>query len=450
MTAYDEEKYHDSERSDSADQSADSRTGDNYSDDPSNGHAQSNKQGLDTGSIILIVLVVLAIIASIVMLIASSTAALKIALLAALWAAVGGIFLVSRYRNQVRDREDELYVREDLYHAELERLRAQQETSQAIERLENSSSIDMDVLAEIKAELASIREQLEELSGREFTYEPAALQAEARRIMEIEARAHAAEANGKANGTGTGTGYNSSYASSYGSDFGDDAEPEFTPVDYTQAPAGKPSADAIAGRIGNTPTYPRNDNPLAEFINEMNSTAKDDEPKAAAKPAAAAKTPAEPVAEPVAEPAAEKKARKAESKTDSKTEAKPEAKAEPEAKKDSKKKSKSKASEAAAKAEPKPEAKPEKKAESKVEDKAAAKVEDSQDEKPKEFNTGSFQAVRWDAGGDEAAKPAAKHATPAEEEDEPRGGRRRSDAHRQGSVSVAELLAAAKKREKDS
>ncbi|MDN6246137.1 MAG: hypothetical protein L0J38_06310, partial [Corynebacterium casei] len=179
MTAYDEEKYHDSERSDSADQSADSHTGDDYSDDQSNGHAQSNKQGLDTGSIILIVLVVLAIIASIVMLIASSTAALKIALLAALWAAVGGIFLVSRYRNQVRDREDELYVREDLYHAELERLRAQQETRQAIEHLENSSSVDMDVLAEIKAELASIREQLEELSGREFTYEPAALQAEA-------------------------------------------------------------------------------------------------------------------------------------------------------------------------------------------------------------------------------------------------------------------------------
>ena len=446
MTAYDEEKYHDSERSDSADQSADSHTGDDHSDEQSNGHAQSNKQGLDTGSIILIVLVVLAIIASIVMLIGSSTAALKIALLAALWAAVGGIFLVSRYRNQVRDREDELYVREDLYRAELERLRAQQETSQAIERLENSSSVDMDVLAEIKAELAFIREQLEELSGREFTYEPAALQAEARRIMEIEARAHAAEANGKANGTGTGTGYNSSYASSYGSDFGDDAEPEFTPVDYTQAPAGKPSADAIAGRIGNTPTYPRNDNPLAEFINEMNSTAKDDEPKAAAKPAAAAKTPAEPVAE----PAAEKKAPKAESKTDSKTEAKPEAKAEPEAKKDSKKKSKSKASEAVAKAEPKPEAKPEKKAETKVEDKAAAKVEDTQDEKPKEFNTGSFQAVRWDAGGDEAAKPAAKQATQAEEEDEPRGGRRRSDAHRQGSVSVAELLAAAKKREKDS
>ncbi|MGO1984653.1 DUF6779 domain-containing protein [Corynebacterium casei] len=437
MTAYDEEKYHDSERSDSADQSADSHTGDDHSDDQSNGHAQSNKQGLDTGSIILIVLVVLAIIASIVMLIASSTAALKIALLAALWAAVGGIFLVSRYRNQVRDREDELYVREDLYHAELERLRAQQETRQAIEHLENSSSVDMDVLAEIKAELASIREQLEELSGREFTYEPAALQAEARRIMEIEARAHAAEANGNgagaAAGTGTGSNYNSSsYASSYGTDFGDDAEPEFTPVNYTQAPAGKPSADAIAGRIGNTPTYPRNDNPLAEFINEMNSNAKDEEPK----PAAAAKAPAESVAEPVAEPAAEKNAPKAETK------------------KDAKKKSKSKASEAAAKAEPKPEAKPEKKAESKVEDKAenkaAAKAEDSQGEKPKEFNTGSFQAVRWDAGGDEAAKPAAKNATPAEEEDEPRGGRRRSDAHRQGSVSVAELLAAAKKREKDS
>lgn len=360
MTAYDEEKHHDSERSDSAD-----HTEDHYSEEHSTGHHESNKPGMDTGSIILIVLVVLAIIASIVMLIASSTAALKIALLAALWAAVGGIFLVSRYRNQVKDREDEMYVREDLYHAEMEKLRAQQETSKVIERLENSSDIDMDVLAEIKAELASIREQLEELSGREFTYEPAALQAEARRILEIEARAKAAKANAF------------SYTSDYDSDLG--AEPEYTPAGLNQPSAGKPSADAIAGRIGNTPTYSRQDNPLAEFINEMNSestTAETSPVESKAEP------------EPEVKPAAEKK----------------------------KKKSKSKPAQ----------------------------------DKPQKFNTGSFQAVRWDAGGDEAAKPAAKHASPAEDDEEARGGRRRSDAKREGSVSVAELLAAAKKRNKES
>ena len=401
MTANDEEKTIDSEPfkdSGSSDRSSDEFAGhdvdsysnDDFRDDPSTGSSAGKKLNLDNGSIVVIVLVALAVIASIVMLIASSTAALKIALLAALWAAVGGIFLVTRYRNQVRDREEEMYVREDLYHAELDKLRAEAETNQALERLENSPHVDMDVLAEIRAELASIREQLEELSGREFTYVPAALQAEARRIMEIEARAKAAESN------------NSSYISSYGADV--DAEPEAPVVEFTQPSGGKPSADAIAGRIGNTPTYSRNDNPLAEFINEMNSESTNETPKKADKSSAAG--------------------------TGGKTEAKM-----------------ASTSAASAKADSKP-AKP-------AEEKPAAKTKEASSDKPKEFNTGSFQAVRWDTGGDDAAKTGAKHTEKAEtaevaEDDEPRRGRRRSDAHREGTVSVAELLAAAKKRQKDS
>lgn len=401
MTANDEEKTIDSERfkdSGSSDRSSDEFAGhdvdsysnDDFRDDPSTGSSAGKKLNLDNGSIVVIVLVALAVIASIVMLIASSTAALKIALLAALWAAVGGIFLVTRYRNQVRDREEEMYVREDLYHAELDKLRAEAETNQALERLENSPHVDMDVLAEIRAELASIREQLEELSGREFTYVPAALQAEARRIMEIEARAKAAESN------------NSSYISSYGADV--DAEPEAPVVEFTQPSGGKPSADAIAGRIGNTPTYSRNDNPLAEFINEMNSESTNETPKKADKSSAAG--------------------------AGGKTEAKM-----------------ASTSAASAKADSKP-AEP-------AEEKPAAETKEASSDKPKEFNTGSFQAVRWDTGGDDAAKTGAKHTEKAEtaevaEDDEPRRGRRRSDAHREGTVSVAELLAAAKKRQKDS
>ena len=401
MTANDEEKTIDSERfkdSGSSDRSSDEFAGhdvdsysnDDFRDDYSTGSSAGKKLNLDNGSIVVIVLVALAVIASIVMLIASSTAALKIALLAALWAAVGGIFLVTRYRNQVRDREEEMYVREDLYHAELDKLRAEAETNQALERLENSPHVDMDVLAEIRAELASIREQLEELSGREFTYVPAALQAEARRIMEIEARAKAAESN------------NSSYTSSYGADI--DAEPEAPVVEFTQPSGGKPSADAIAGRIGNTPTYSRNDNPLAEFINEMNSESTNETPKKADKSSAAG--------------------------AGGKTEAKM-----------------ASTSAASAKADSKP-VKP-------AEEKPAAETKEASSDKPKEFNTGSFQAVRWDTGGDDAAKTGAKHTEKAEtaevaEDDEPRRGRRRSDAHREGTVSVAELLAAAKKRQKDS
>ena len=57
----------------------------------------------DLGQTGLIVLVVLAVVASIVMLISGSAAALKIALIAALWAAVLGFFLVMRYRRQAEE-----------------------------------------------------------------------------------------------------------------------------------------------------------------------------------------------------------------------------------------------------------------------------------------------------------------------------------------------------------
>ena len=175
-------------------------------------------------------------------------------------------------------------------------------------------------------------------------------------------------------------------------------------MEFTQPSGGKPSADAIAGRIGNTPTYSRNDNPLAEFINEMNSESTNETPKKADKSSAAG--------------------------AGGKTEAKM-----------------ASTSAASAKADSKP-AKP-------AEEKPAAETKEASSDKPKEFNTGSFQAVRWDTGGDDAAKTGAKHTEKAEtaevaEDDEPRRGRRRSDAHREGTVSVAELLAAAKKRQKDS
>ena len=402
MTANDEEKNIDSERlksSGSSDQRSDQFAGhdvdsysnDDYSEDRFTSSSTGKKLNLDNGSIVVIVLVALAVIASIVMLIASSTAALKIALLAALWAAVGGIFLVTRYRNEARDREEEMYVREDLYHAELDKLRAESETNQALEKLEKSPHVDLEVLAEIKAELASIREQLEELAGREFTYVPAALQAEARRIMEIEARAKAAES----------TSFN--YTSSYDSDLG--SEPEASPTEYTQASGGKPSADAIAGRIGATPTYSRNDNPLAEFINEMNSdsTSTTSRKSSASQPQATASEPL-------------KSEQTAKADTADKAD-KPEK---------------------AEKVKPQPSAAK----------KAVPQADADANQKPKEFNTGSFQAVRWDTGGDDSAKTAAKHAEPVD--DEPRRGRRRSDAQRAGTVSVAELLEAAKKRQKDS
>ena len=178
----------------------------------------------------LIALVVLAVVATILMLISGSAAAMKLALVAALWAAVLGFFLVTRYRREAAQREQELALREELYTTELDKLRAEKSA------LEGTTPGDSELLADIKNELQQIRTQLEELSGRDFTYEPAALYAEARRIAEIEYKVGATE------------------------------EPK---VAFTQSSAGAPSADAIAGRVGTQPSASsRHDNPLSELIRE--------------------------------------------------------------------------------------------------------------------------------------------------------------------------------------
>lgn len=349
--------------------------------------SKNSSSSPDLGQIGIIALVILAVIASIVMLISGSAAALKIALIAALWAAVVGFFLVMRYRRQAEESVTKLELQERAHRAELKQARA----------AEGKELPDQQILDEIRTELASIRKQIEDLSGHEFTYEPAALHAEARRIMELEAQTAAASHH---------------------------REEE---IDFEQASTGAPSADAIAGRLGNQPTGAHADsNPLNDIISEntraQRSTGRTAEPLAdAPKPAAS--------------------------------------------------------SEAAGAKEP----------------------------KDVSFDTGSFQAVRWDSGGDSdikrhgsqhagtdsaahsgsrgshrkpeddtAAEPASdavtqnipQQATGKDAREEYKGsghhvaaeqkqtasrrqqqtrGRRRSDEQRDGSVSVSELLAQMKK-----
>lgn len=373
----------------------------------------------DKGQIGLAVMVVLAIIASIVMLVAGSTAALKIALLAALWAAVVGFFLVNRYRREAESSAEALALSEKLHQSELDRIAAEhaadRERSASAVRSDADLAADKDVLAEIKKELASIRSQLEDLSGREFTYEPAALRAEARRIMEVEARTYAAD---RALGAELSSPYDRYSAQSMPAE-------ETPEVQFTQASSGAPSADAIAGRVGNQPqsATARQSNPLADLINER--TAKAETAKAEAK-----------------------------------------AKAEPESQKPK--------AQAPQPHKPAPAAK-------KPTEKPQAKEQTQQKPESPEstFNTGSFQAVRWDAGGNDEAKVAARrgHHAKLESSNETKAeakfakqpaaqqssyvgrrrkpepevpdnaphGRRRSDEHREGSVSVAELMAQMKK-----
>lgn len=298
----------------------------------------------DAGSIGLIVLVILAVIASMVMLISGSASALKLALLAALWAAVLGFFLVVRYRREAAESAALL---------EAERSRQPAQVQQ-----------DSDIMEEIRHELSSIRAQIEELSGREFTYEPAALHAEARRIMELEEKTR---------------------------------EPE---VNFTQASKGAPTADAVAGRLGSQPSAPRTPqhNPLDDIIAQRVQQRKEQpapkqtqqpEPKQTPPPVPPQTTPKQHF--PVGQP----------------TQVSPQS----------------------------------------------------------TFDTASFQTVSWDGQQSAHAKPeapapqrswqqstsenqqpkAASHKHRAPEQTESRG-RRRSDEQREGAVSVAELMAAMKKK----
>lgn len=330
----------------------------------------------------LIALVVLAVVATILMLISGSAAAMKLALVAALWAAVLGFFLVTRYRREAAQREQELALREELYTTELDKLRAEKSA------LEGTTPGDSELLADIKNELQQIRTQLEELSGRDFTYEPAALYAEARRIAEIEYKIGATE------------------------------EPK---VAFTQSSAGAPSADAIAGRVGTQPSASlRHDNPLSELIREREAAGSDTPARghgAHEAPETAASSAFAPQADTASKPQA--------------------------------------ASAAASTSEQTPH----------------APTFSTQRSPESTFSTGSFQAVRWDQGGvDTNVTPKASHtahsaatkAEPATAQDagqdsaqdakkaeaaasEGSRGRRRSDAGREGAVSVAELMAQMKK-----
>lgn len=130
----------------------------------------------DNGQKLLIALVVLSLIASVVMLLTGNVGALKIALLASLWAAVIGFFLVSRYRTQAELARAELEIEREHHKSELD---AARETEQQLRQR------DEETLEKIKEQLNEVRTQLESLTGQVFT-EPAMLRAQARRIHEIE------------------------------------------------------------------------------------------------------------------------------------------------------------------------------------------------------------------------------------------------------------------------
>lgn len=133
----------------------------------------------DKSQKLYIVLMVLALGASVVMLVTDNSAALKIALIAALWSAALGFFLVSRYRTQVQEVRASLDSERDLHQ------QAQQDfAAQQAETLKERDAQHEETLAAINAQLRQLQEQLEPFVGANWDT-PTMLRAEAVRMREL-------------------------------------------------------------------------------------------------------------------------------------------------------------------------------------------------------------------------------------------------------------------------
>ncbi|HEX4720949.1 MAG TPA: DUF6779 domain-containing protein, partial [Pseudonocardiaceae bacterium] len=130
----------------------------------------------------------LAVAATLVLVLADNTKWLRLGVLAALWAALVGVLLAVKFRKQVADRENEVADLQSVYELELEReVAARREyelevEAEARKRVEESGRAD---LAELRAELHSLRESLERLTGGEVLVERYALQARSTRMRTL-------------------------------------------------------------------------------------------------------------------------------------------------------------------------------------------------------------------------------------------------------------------------
>lgn len=137
---------------------------------------------------LMCVLLVLAVAASVVMLFAGSAGWMKIAVLLALWSAVIGVVLVSRYRKAIALERERLQTIEQLHRVELDReLATHREQELILEQnyLDSLEGNNDDNIAALRAEVFALRAQLAEFMGEDFDDEQVALRARAERLREL-------------------------------------------------------------------------------------------------------------------------------------------------------------------------------------------------------------------------------------------------------------------------
>lgn len=137
-------------------------------------------------------LVVLALLASVLMLFMDSDGWLKVALIAALWAAFFGVVLVQRYSGALKLAREQAENQESYYQSQLEHERAQLDKREADAKAKYAAEAKQAQdqrdkhLDELRAELAHMRQQLAALTGQSFDEgEQRAVRATAERVHEL-------------------------------------------------------------------------------------------------------------------------------------------------------------------------------------------------------------------------------------------------------------------------
>src|SRR5690606_25643832 len=127
----------------------------------------------------------LAVGATVVLVLAEDLRFLRLGILAALWAALIGTFVATRYRKKAAETEASAAKSQEIYELELEReiaarhefeLEVEAETRQ---RVEEESRAELE---ELRAEISSLRENLQALFGGEVMWERIALTAQSTRM----------------------------------------------------------------------------------------------------------------------------------------------------------------------------------------------------------------------------------------------------------------------------
>ena len=223
----------------------------------------------DRANLWVIVPFAVAVIGTVVMLFTNSANALKVALIFALWAGAAGILVSAKARRDRDAAANEAAAAEQRIQDQEERHREELAAKPA------TQPVDVEALRELQDQIQALREQLEELNGRVFEYEPAAVRASARRITEL---APTPEPKPKPE---------------------PEPKPQASPSPSTDEtavisrvrPSGAPSSDAIAGRIGAQPSSRPARNPLSDLISEREAEKAEKAEKitAESKPAAEAR-----------------------------------------------------------------------------------------------------------------------------------------------------------------